>query len=97
MRSIAVLVPALAASALVLGASPVARATTGVPKLSEDEATFCADDLDVLERRASLFEAQELSAAEIARRNDTQLRTLDECRERYRAKQRKAALFHVEC
>jgi hypothetical protein len=89
MRRIAVLVPALAASALALGVSP-ARATPGVPKLSEDEATFCADELEVVLRRASLFEAQGLTAAEVDRRNELQIRTLDECRERYRAKRRGA-------
>ncbi len=90
MRRIAALVPALAASALTLGVSPAALAASGVPKLPEDEATFCADELDVLERRAGLFEAQGLPAAEIARRNDLQLRMLDECRDRYRAKKRGA-------
>src|SRR5512138_3525199 len=89
MRRIAVLVPALAASALALGVSPAAAAP-GVPTLSDDEATFCADELEVVLRRASLFEAEGLPAPEIARRNDLQLRTLDECRDRYRAKRRGA-------
>ncbi len=90
MRRIAVLVPALAASALTLGASPAALAITGVPKLSEGEASFCADELDVVVRRASLFEAQGLSPAEIERSNDLHLRVLEECRDRYEAKERSA-------
>ncbi len=90
MRRIAVLVPALAAAAVTLGVSPAALATPGVPKLSEEEATFCADELDVVERRARLFEAQGLSEAEISRRNDVQLQSLEECRDRFRAKRRSA-------
>ncbi len=90
MRRKAVLVPAVAAAVVTLGVSPAALATSGVPKLSEDEATFCADELDVVGRRARLFEAEGLSAAEIARRNDVQLQSLDECRDRYRARRRSA-------
>jgi hypothetical protein len=90
MRRLAVLVPALTASVLALGVAPAARALAGVPKLSEDEAAFCADELDVVLRRASLFEGEGLSAAEVARRNEAQLQLLDECRDRHRAKLRSA-------
>ncbi len=90
MRRFAVLVPALAATAVTRGLAPAALAATGVPKLSEEEAAFCADDLEIVERRAGLFEAQGLSAAEVVRRNEEQLRTLDECRARFRARQRSA-------
>ncbi len=88
MRRIAVLVPALAASAVTLGLPPAARGAAGVPRLSEDEAAFCADDLEVVLRRASLFEAEGLSEPEIARRNEEPLRMLDECRANFRARQR---------
>jgi hypothetical protein len=90
MRRIPVLVPALAA-ALALCAPAGARAATGVPNLSDEEATFCADELEVLERRQEVFERQGLSAAEIARKNDAQLRLVNDCRERFRAEQRRAA------
>jgi hypothetical protein len=86
MRRIAVLVALVTA-----GASAAAPAAPPAPALSDEEAAFCADELDVVERRQSLFESQGLSAAEIARRNESQLRFLAECRERYRAQQRRAA------
>jgi hypothetical protein len=86
MRRIAVLVPAFAAAAITLGAFP-ARA---LPKLTDEEAAFCAEELDVLERREGLFEGQGLSASEIARRNESQTRAVNECRDRHRAQQRRA-------
>jgi hypothetical protein len=58
--------------------------------LSEDERSFCASDLDVLERRRKLFYAQGLSAGEIARKNEPQLQALRECRDRFRADARRA-------
>jgi hypothetical protein len=87
MRRIAVLVSALVAAG---AGAPRPAAAAGPPPLSDEEAEFCADELEVVERRERLFEAQGLSASEIARRNGPQLSTLAECRERFRAKQRSA-------
>jgi hypothetical protein len=86
MGRIAVLVAASAA-ALTLGAPP---ARAAVPKLPDEEAAFCAEELDVLERREAMFKAQGNSPSEIARRNEPQLRVLADCRERFRAEQRRA-------
>ncbi len=87
MRRIAALVPVLL---VALGPARAAHAATGVPKLSDEEATFCADELEVVERRAAVFDAQGLSPSEVARRNDAQLRILEECRGRFRTRQRSA-------
>lgn len=87
MRRIAVLVAA--AAAVSAGASR-AWAATGAPELSPEEEAFCTEELEVLERREDLFTKQGLSATEIQRRNDLQLRTLAECRDRFRAQQRRA-------
>lgn len=89
MRWIAVLAAPLAAAAVTLGAAP-ARAAPGVPSLTDEEASFCAEELDLVERRQELFQGQGLAAAEIARRNEPQLRALGECRDRYRGQQRAA-------
>lgn len=59
--------------------------------LSEDERAFCAEELGVLEKRRKIFEAQGLGAAEIARRNETDLRALKECRDRFQADARRAS------
>lgn len=68
---------------------PVAAAPVGDGK-SEDERTYCASELDVVERRRKLFEAQSLSAGEIARKNEPQLQAVRECRDRFRADVRRA-------
>ena len=70
MRRIAVLVAAFAAAAVTLGAFPA----RGLPKLTDEEAAFCAEELDVLERREGLFEGQGLPASEIARRTSRRRR-----------------------
>ncbi len=90
MRSVAVLVPVLAATAVTVGVCPPARAATGVPRLSDEEAAFCAEELELVERRAAIFEGQGLSASESAQRNEAPLRSLAECRDRFRARQRSA-------
>jgi DNA-binding CsgD family transcriptional regulator len=87
----AVLVPALAAAAVTAGVPGPARAAAGMPKLSDEEAAYCAEELDVVERREELFASQGLSQGEIARRNEAQLRAVNECRDRYRAQQRRAS------
>ncbi len=91
MRWSAVLAPALVAAAVGAGTAPRALAADGAPKLTQEEAAACVDELDVLERREALFQSQGLSAAEIARRNEAQLRAVTECRERHRAQARRAA------
>jgi hypothetical protein len=58
--------------------------------MSEDERIYCASERGVLDKRRKVFEAQQLSAAEITRRNDPQLRALRECRERFQAEARRA-------
>ncbi|HET8541206.1 MAG TPA: hypothetical protein VFL83_15130 [Anaeromyxobacter sp.] len=89
MPTIGVLASALAA-AVAATVSPAARAATGAPALSDEEAAYCAEELDVLERRDGLFKAQGMSAGEIARRNDSHIKAVVECRDRYRAQQRRA-------
>jgi hypothetical protein len=58
--------------------------------MTPEEEAFCAEELEMVERREDLFQKQGLPPSEIARRNDMQLKTLAECRERYRAQQRRA-------
>lgn len=74
--------------AVLVAARPAPAAE--VPQLPDEEAEYCADELDVVERRQRLFEAQGLSATEIDRRNGPQQRALEDCRERYRVQQRSA-------
>lgn len=59
--------------------------------MSEDEQAFCASERGVVERRRKIFEAEQLSPADIARRNEPQLAALRECRERFQAERRSAA------
>ncbi len=87
MRWIAVLVPVTLA---VAGAPRAARPASTEPQLSDEEKAFCEAELDVVDRRKRLFEAQKLSAAEIARKNEPQVGALVECRDRFRAQQRRA-------
>ncbi|WP_242394217.1 hypothetical protein [Anaeromyxobacter oryzisoli] len=82
------------ALAAALGLSPVASKAPpphrDVP-MSAEEKAFCADELGVVERRARLFQAQGLSAAEIDRRNEGVQQNVAECRQRFGAEQRRAA------
>ena len=89
MGRVAILVAVLAAAAVTLRASPAAGAAAGVPRLGDEEAAFCAEELEVVLRRAALFEKEGLSDAEIARRNETHLEALDACRERFAAQRRR--------
>jgi hypothetical protein len=61
------------------------------PAAPLSEATFCADELETLERRRQLFEREGLAEAEVQRQNAAHLRALSDCRERLRAKRREAA------
>ncbi len=80
----------LAPLVLVL-AAPRAAAAAGADGMSEDERTYCASELDVVDRRRKVFEGQGLSPAEVARKNESQLLALRECRDRFRADARRAA------
>jgi hypothetical protein len=71
----------------LLAASADADETPAAPP---SEATFCADELDTLERRRRLFEREGLPEDEVQRQNASQLRALLDCRERLRAKRREA-------
>lgn len=73
-----------------LGAPPAARAASGDAPAGADEAASCADELEIIERRRRVFEAQGLSRAEIARRNEPHAADLAACRERFRERQRRA-------
>lgn len=76
---------------LALGASRPVLAATAPDGMSDDERTFCASEREVIEKRRKLFEAQQLSPPEVARRNEPQLQALRECRERFQASTRRDA------
>jgi hypothetical protein len=65
------------------GAPPPATRPAGAP-LSDAERDFCSSELEVLERRQKLFEAQDLSAAEIARKNESAIHDVADCRIRFK-------------
>lgn len=75
---------------LVLAAPRPGAAAPAGDAMLEDEAAFCASELEVLEKRGKVFGGQGLSAAEIARKNEPQLLALRECRGRFRAEARRA-------
>lgn len=89
MSWITVLVPVVALAAL--GPPRTAAAAPAEAQLSDAERQFCESELEVVERRRRIFEGQGLAASEVARRNASQLADLAECRDRYRAEQRRAA------
>ncbi len=62
-------------------------AANGSP-LSDEEKAFCQNEIEIVEKRRKIFEAQGLSAFEIARRNDGPHRDLAECRQRFQARSR---------
>jgi hypothetical protein len=80
----------LIASLMVAAPRPGAAAAAAADTLSEDERVFCASEREILEKRGKVFEAQKLSPAEIARKNETQLQDLKDCRERFQAQARRA-------
>jgi len=59
--------------------------------ISEAEKSFCAGELEVIERRTKLFEAQGLAAAEIEKRNESARANLADCRRRFRGEERRAS------
>jgi hypothetical protein len=75
---------ALLSLATPSGASKPAPARPASAPLSEAERAFCASEVEVLEKREKLFEAQGLPAAEIARKNEGAARELAECRTRFK-------------
>ena len=80
-----------AAVLLALAAPRPGRAAASATVLTEEERGACADELEVVDKRRKVFEAQGLSAAEIARRNEAPLQAVQECRERVRADGRREA------
>jgi hypothetical protein len=85
-RAVLLAIAALAAPPARAQAQPQAQGGEG---LGEDERAFCASEAEVVERRRKVFEAQGLSPGEIARRNGSQLDALAECRERFKAEERR--------
>lgn len=82
---------ALSLAASILAASRHgAAAPANDAQLSPAERAFCQDELDVVERRARLFQGQGLAPREVARRNEGELRAVDECRARFKARERSA-------
>lgn len=82
------------ALALVLAAAAAAlpaRAQRRPDALTDEEKAGCARELDAVEKRRKIFEAQKLSEAEIARKNEAALAAVTECRDRVRAEARRAA------
>jgi hypothetical protein len=65
--------------------APVAKPPAPAKRvLTAEERTACGDELDVLEKRAKLFEAQGLSRTEIARRNEASQAALEDCLRNHR-------------
>lgn len=87
MRRTAALLP-LALCALLPRKAGAALADE--PRLSPEERAFCAQEVEVVERRRQIFLAQGLSAREVARRNASELRELEDCRGRFRDEARRA-------
>ncbi|HUL59479.1 MAG TPA: hypothetical protein VLU43_09405 [Anaeromyxobacteraceae bacterium] len=84
----AVLVLFLAALPVASHAAPAQAA--GVAPLSDAERDFCANEVEVLEKRERIFAASGLSPAEIAKRNEMETKTLAECRSRWKLESRRA-------
>lgn len=79
----------LLATLLLTAPRPGTAAPAG-DAMSEEETAYCASEVEVLEKRRKVFEGQGLAAGEVARKNEGQLRSLRECRERFRAEARRA-------
>ncbi len=84
---------AVLAVLILAGFAPPARAADqrAAVAMGDDETAFCADELEVIERRRKIFEAQALSAADIARRNELPEQDLAACRRRFKDERRRAA------
>ncbi len=76
MRRAALAVVPLALA--TLAASPGRPAPKGA--MSEAEKAFCAPEIEVVEKRRAIFQAQGLSPAEIAKKNEVDEQALAECR-----------------
>ncbi len=87
MRIAAPLLSITIAAAAPRHAAPAAPAAAQV---SEQEREFCEDEFQMVERRRKIFEAEGLSPSEVARKNAGALQGLADCRDRYRASQRRA-------
>jgi hypothetical protein len=59
--------------------------------LSEEEKTFCHNEIEIVVKRRKIFEAQGLSDTEIERRNRSHIRDLADCHDRFLAGARRAA------
>lgn len=93
--ALATALPALAADA------PRKKPAAGQRALDAAEREACDAELDVLEKRAKLFEGQGLSPAEIQRRNEGSQAALEECVRTFRLnrsaqKAREADLAELE-
>jgi hypothetical protein len=77
--------------AIVVLASPPPRGAPAPESegAATDEKTFCANEIEVVDRRRKLFEAQGLSAEEVSRRNERPLAALAECRAKFRLEERR--------
>jgi hypothetical protein len=80
-----------AAVLLALAAPRPGRAASPADALSAEERDACSAELAVVDKRRKVFEAEGLSAAEIARRNEVPLQAVRECRDRARADARREA------
>jgi hypothetical protein len=89
MRWSAVAVPLIVVTSLGFPAGASVAAEDAQPGEEEQRAP-CADELEILERRQRVFEAQGLSRAEIARRNESQAQDLAACRRQIEDQQRRA-------
>jgi hypothetical protein len=88
------MIKAALALAVALGLSPAAARTPpprGDDPMIAEEKAFCASELEVVEKRTRLFQAQGLPAADIQRRNEGPRQNLADCRRRFQAEQRRAS------
>lgn len=72
---------------LLLAAAPPAVGQESAP----DERTFCRSEHESLARRRRILQAEGLPRDEVERRSATDLRILEDCRERFRAQRRGGA------
>ncbi|BDG05813.1 hypothetical protein [Anaeromyxobacter oryzae] len=82
------------AVALALGlpaAAPAKPAAARADAMTPEEKAFCASELEVVEKRTRVFQAQGLGAAEIDRRNEGPRQNLADCRRRFQSDQRRIA------
>jgi hypothetical protein len=84
--------PTILALALALGFPRSGRAAQPADAgLSAEEKVFCASELEVVEKRTRLFQAQGLTPAELDRRNAGPRENLADCRRRFRIEQRRTS------